>query len=217
MIPIFYINISHRTERRAFMEAQFARLDLAVERIEAVTPRDLTASDIALYCDPARMHRISLGECACTLSHLNVMQKLLDTGAPMALVLEDDAILSSRLPAFLSAIERAAPEFDLLHVETSGQRVRVQTVSVLADIEVARYLGYDPGAAGYLVSRRGADRIVSDPRSRQRPFDQAIFDTFSPLGRRLVLRATIPGLCTQTSAGLKGVSVFESDTSRRYG
>jgi hypothetical protein len=47
-LPVFYINVAARTDRRDFMESQFAELGIPVERIEAVLPDQIPAEAIAM-------------------------------------------------------------------------------------------------------------------------------------------------------------------------
>jgi glycosyl transferase family 25 len=209
---VYYINLAGRTDRRAFMEEQFARLGLTGTRIEAVTPADVPQADIDAYCTPDRPFWLGIVECACALSHLGAMRQLLATGEPQALILEDDLALSDRLPAFLSAIDHSPPDFDLLRIETCEQRLRVRAEGApLAGVEIVKFLGYDSGAGGYLVSRRGAQRILDRVEARLRPIDQALFDSFAPMARVLVVRQTVPGLCMQSKMPNAGVTDFGSD------
>ena len=200
-MQIYYINLARRTDRRAFMEEQFARLGLEATRIEAVMPEEVPESDRAAYCHPSRPFWLSLGECACTLSHLKAMRQMLAIEAPFALILEDDVVLSPRLPSFLAELAVAPPDFDLLRIETCEQRVRVRPASAaIADVEIDQFVGYDSGAGGYIVSKRGAQRVLVNREARLRPIDQALFDSNAPMGRLLVLRQTVPGLCVQSKA-----------------
>jgi glycosyl transferase family 25 len=210
-IPIYWINLANRIDRRDFMKRQFGELGLAATRVEAVTGDEVSPADIAVYCDPRRFRRMSPAECACSLSHLKALRAFLSTSAPVALIFEDDMILSPRLPKFLAGIDPDHLAFDLLRLETSEEPIRVLNVATIAEIEIVRYLGYDPGSGGYLVSRRGAQKILASRKARERPVDQALFDSFSPLGQRLVLWATIPGLCAQTRANRVGVPELPSD------
>jgi glycosyl transferase family 25 len=211
-VQIYYINLARRTDRRSFMEEQFDRFGLMATRVEAVTADEVPPADRDAYCHPSRPFWLSTKECACTLSHLNVMRALLDSADALALVLEDDVALSPRLPAFLAAIEAAPPDFDLLRIETGDTRVRVLSVQpALAGIEIVRLVGYDSGSGGYLVSRRGAERLLKSVEARRRPVDQAWFDSQAPLARQLVVRQTVPGLCIQSRFEVAGVPLLESD------
>ena len=177
-----------------------------------MTPDELTDADLAAYCHPSRPFWLGQGECACTQSHLKVLRAMLDSGDALALVLEDDVALSPRLPAFLRAIEAAPPDFDLLRIETGDTRVRVLSVQpALAGIEIVRLVGYDSGSGGYLVSRRGASRLLNNVEARRRPVDQAWFDSQAPLARQMIVRQTVPGLCIQSRFEITGVPVLASD------
>ena len=211
-MQIYYINLARRTDRRTFMGEQFARLGLMATRVEAVTADEVPVGDRDAYCHPSRPFWLSTKECACTLSHLKVMRALLDSADAQALVLEDDVALSPRLPAFLAAIEAAPPDFDLLRIETCEKRIRVRPAQgPVAGVEIVHFVGYDSGAGGYIVSRRGAERILDSVAARQRPFDQALFDSEAPMARRIVIRQTVPGLCIQSKETGAGVPLLESD------
>src|SRR5690242_19024849 len=99
-MQIYYINMARRTDRRAFMEAQLAKLGLEATRIEAVTPETFLAS--AVTASRGRLTPVAL---SCSLSHVKAAEALLASGDPCALILEDDAILSTRLPEFLAALD----------------------------------------------------------------------------------------------------------------
>jgi glycosyl transferase family 25 len=211
-MQVYYINVAARTDRRAFMEGQLERLGLAAERIDAVTPAQVPDADRAAYSHPSRPYWLSIPELACSLSHLRVMERHLADGAPMSLVLEDDAVLSRRLPAFLAALEKSPREFDLLRIETSDARVRVRPEGpTVAGIEIVRLVGYDAGSCGYVLSRRGAQRILANVEARKRPVDQAFFDSYAPLARSIVVRQAVPGLCVQSRMPVGGVAELVSD------
>lgn len=196
---IFYINLARRSDRRVFMGEQFARLGLAATRIEAVTPDEISPANRAAFCDARRMRWLSPAALACTLSHLRAMEALRLSGAPHALILEDDVVLSSHLPELLAAFDRTPPALDVLRLETS-----LKTLRTLADgpplggVDVARFVGWQGGAAAYIITRHGAEIIDSDMRSRRRFFDLVFFSSSGPLFRRLAVRQAVPGLAIQT-------------------
>lgn len=177
-----------------------------------MTPAEIPDADRAAYCHPSRPFWLSERECACTLSHFRAMRQLLEGDAPFALVLEDDLVLSPRLPAFLKQVEADPIPFDLLRVETCEKRIRVLPAEApVGDVEIVRFIGYDSGAGGYLVSRRGAERVLAAEDARLRPIDQALFDSEAPMARRLVVRQTVPGLCIQSKERGAAMTALESD------
>jgi glycosyl transferase, family 25 len=198
-LDIYYINLVRRTDRRAFMEEQFARLGLTAARIEAVTPADIGPKERAAHCDARRANWLTPGALSCTLSHLRAMEAMRASAAPYALILEDDAVLSTGLPAVLEAFDRAPPALDVFRVETALKRLRTKAEGPpLAGVEVTRFVGWEGGSAAYVVTRRGADTITRSPRTKTRFFDQLFFYSSDPLARDLVVRQSNPGLAIQT-------------------
>jgi hypothetical protein len=49
----YYINLANRPERRASMVARLAALGIESERVEALTPADVTNAQRARYCNPS--------------------------------------------------------------------------------------------------------------------------------------------------------------------
>ena len=213
-MQIYYINLARRTDRRAFMEAQFARLGLEATRIEAVTPDDLTDADR----QGKREHWISgaLSDAAlcCSLSHHRALNALLATSEPWGLILEDDAVLSTRLPAFLEAFAKAPPKALLVRIEAAVHAhltLRKADASYVA-VGLHRYTGWDMGAAGYLVSQEGARLVLASEIIRRTDIDVAMFYDVVELSRRLRPLQASPGLCVQAhNLGDAGQSHARSD------
>lgn len=197
-MQVYYINLARRTDRRAFMEAQFARLGLQATRIEAIAANDLGPEMRAKYSNPDALFYVTPGDLACAMSHAIAYRQFLQSQAPYALVLEDDALLSGRLPSFLVAFEAAAPLGDIVRIETSGRGIRVKDVAARIDnIEMARPYTHEGGAAGYIVGRRAAALLLETDATRRRSFDLALFDPYGLLGRDLDRLQTLAGLCIQ--------------------
>ena len=212
MPPIYYINLASRPDRRAHMEAQFAALGLSAQRIEAVTPAELSASDVALYCNPERRGLLRQNELACTLSHEKAWQALLDSGHDRALVFEDDAQLSSLLPAFLQEAETI--DVDLIRLETTGIALRVFPVlsTGASGIALRPFRSTPLGAAGYIIRAEAARRIIGHPGLRRRQVDLAIYSPFEEPGALLSRLLVDPALCRQlNSAEGKTEAVARSD------
>ncbi len=101
-----------------FMEEQFARLGIAAERVEAMTPADLpeitrqrqAALPVNAASPPTRSPAAP--------SHRKAWRLMLERGAPCALFMEDDGVLSGHLPAILDDPALLAPAIDALQFET---------------------------------------------------------------------------------------------------
>jgi glycosyl transferase family 25 len=111
MITTFVINLDRSTDRMAAISQQLHALAMPFERVPAVdgldVPADLASyfAHIALRKAPIIDHR-AIG---CYASHLKTYRRIMDGQASSALVLEDDAILPSNLPALLQSLLRDLP------------------------------------------------------------------------------------------------------------
>ncbi len=191
-IAIRYINIGARSDRRDFFENQCKQLGLAPIRIEAATPRDLTRQET----DMALIRPV---EMACIASHLRMIGDFLATGTAFGAFFEDDALLSDRLPAFLADI--AANKgfgLDLIRLDDS-RRMRVLPAVARAAPDVALYpfRSTPIGAAGYILSRKGAQSLIDFSDWGRRQFDLEIYDPFRRPGKILYRAQASPALCAQ--------------------
>jgi len=130
----FYINLDHRTDRRAEIEAECARMGLAVERFPARTSVTPTHG--------------------CALSHLEGLKLARDRGLPEVLLFEDDfqflisrdqwTDLLAHLPADYDVVMLS---YNLLQSEPYNDRFgRVLEVQT---------------ASGYLVHARFYDTLIA--------------------------------------------------------
>ncbi|MCC6271819.1 MAG: glycosyltransferase family 25 protein, partial [Microbacteriaceae bacterium] len=205
-MQIFYINLERRPDRRVFMEEQFARLGLAATRVAAATPAVLSPAEVARFCDPRHRLWLTPEELSCSHSHLRTYDAFLATGAPWAAIFEDDAVLSARLPSFLAAFDAAPPPLDLVRLETDFHRLVIHRRGDMVDgIRLARYVGWERGSAGYLVSRRAAALHLASDAMRRRATDVALFHHVSPTWRHLAVRQADPALCSQADRQLDAV------------
>jgi glycosyl transferase family 25 len=190
-MPTYFINTDAAVGRRAFMEAQFAKLQMSATRIAAVTPDTLPART-----NPGR--DLSLGELCCTLSHLEAMRRFLKTGARHALILEDDAVLSPALPKFLEAYMASVLPIDVVRIETFMEDLRMdRSGPEVGGVELLRLFTRPGGTAGYIVSRRGAEIVLNTSEMTKAPFDRALYDPYRRAAKRLRVRQAFPALCIQ--------------------
>lgn len=212
MLPIFYINLANRPDRREFMERQFGELGLIGRRIEAVTAAEISTEDADRYCSTSRPTFLRRNELACTLSHERAWQAMLDSQHEAALILEDDAELSALLPAFLSEV--ATLPYDLIRIETTGARMRVYPTASMgaSGVSVREFRSTPMGAAGYILKAEAARRLIGAPELRQRHLDLALYNPFEQPGASLSRATTDPALCRQLNVAFeKTVGLARSD------
>ncbi len=220
-VPTFYINLDARPDRRSAMETELARVGLAATRIRAVTTRDLAEGR---YDDRIERYsvalRISAEELACAISHRAAIRDAFSNPATeVALILEDDVVLSDQLPAFLENLQLSGTTWDALRVETHNFRTRVGEKLDAGDLPASVYQvqGYDCGAAAYLVSRRGAAKILAKPVSLSIPHDDRIFNPLLRAYPSLVRLQAVPALAIQRHRLADGQVVNAPDSDIQTG
>jgi glycosyl transferase family 25 len=198
-LPVFYINVASRLDRREFMEAQFARLALSAERIAAVTPSEISEADRRTYCDPDRATWMTEGEFACNLSHLRAWELMLARGLNHALILEDDAVLSASLPRFLDAIEAEGIDLPLIRLETLHLETRLLPADhqPLPDIALRPAITRDSGACGYIISSAAARYLLGRREMKTTLVDGVLFNPFIEVATALDVHYSDPALCIQ--------------------
>lgn len=193
---IVYINLADRTDRRARMEVRLGRLGLAARRVEAITPDQLSPAVLARFCDPAAFRSLSPEALARALSHALALEQILESPFDQGLVLEDDAVLSPGLPAFLSALGAGRPAAGVVRIEAGPERLLVDPLpaATLAGIGLHRLRAPARGAVAYVASRTAALRLIAGEEMCLSPLGEALFG-LSPL-------QAMPGLAAaETGAG----------------
>jgi glycosyl transferase family 25 len=199
VLPIFYINVAARLDRRRLMDAQFTRLGISAERIEAATPLEITEQDRDAYCNPQHLDWMTEAEFACNLSHMRVWATFTNRGHDRALVLEDDAILSASLPRFLEAIETQGVDLPLIRLETINLETRVLPPDhqVLPDIVLRRAITRDSGACGYIISRDLARLLLDRREMKTTLVDGVLFNPFIAIAKQIDVHYVDPALAIQ--------------------
>lgn len=175
-LPIFYINLDSRPDRRQFMEEQFARLGIRAERVSALTTADVPAELIAYHDDPGILWPVSPADLACGLSHQLIWRRMVDEGLPAALVLEDDALLHDSLGDFLAPGLSERLGFDLLKLETRRNSVLLGAgATTLGGVELRELQSSQMGSAAYIISRAAAQASLAHPLVNAMSVDRFLF------------------------------------------
>ena len=169
MTPVFFINLDRSPDRLAFMQAQLKRLGISAHRVRGIDGTD--DLPLGLTSQFAQSHRLTPGEVGCYASHLTTYWNIIASQADAAIVLEDDATLSSNFLAVARAAILAAPHrWDVIHF-TSKFRKRPLTLCGIgngSDLVLHRRL--PAGGGAYAISRSGCHKMMA-LTSRKRPID----------------------------------------------
>jgi len=210
-LPAFYINLATRPDRRTHMEAELARVGLVAERIEAKAPADLPPALLAAVTT-RRHQRLTATELACSFSHRHVWRLMLDRGHAAALVLEDDAIISTALPAALADPLFLGPDVDAIQLETHPSNALIGPARRTTNPALARHrlLTSSLGTAGYLLTAHWAGRLLADPALDLYPVDKVLFGREAGSLYRAAVWQAVPALLIPVPES-PGSSVGRSD------
>ena len=199
-LPVFYINLASRPDRREFMEKQFVALGIKAERVEAVVGEQVPADLLAIHASPHQPWRLTAAELACGLSHHKAWSLIAERQVSAAVVLEDDVELSPELLAFLDPLQLGQPAPDLIKLETWRSKVWLGGSRRAAGTGVVQPLySTHLGAAGYLMYLGCAQRSIADRRAFDVAVDQYLFGRGGPhIFDSTVLQA-VPCPCVQIS------------------
>ncbi|MCF1466782.1 glycosyltransferase family 25 protein [Agrobacterium vitis] len=154
-MQVLIINLDRARERLAFQQAQMQALGLPFTRIAALDADHLPDLGEAYWSGWERPIRPA--ERACLLSHRQIWEAVASGTDPM-LVLEDDAVLSDKVPALLEAL-RHRTDLDHVTLETRSRKKLVARAS-LSDLPLRRLYQDRSGAAAYILWPTGAAKLL---------------------------------------------------------
>ncbi|RUT35023.1 glycosyltransferase family 25 protein [Arsenicitalea aurantiaca] len=194
-VGLYYINLKHRTDRRTFMEAQFERLGLTVERIEAVTPADLTEAQIRDNCLPYRRLGRAPAEVACSLSHIEAWRRFAASGREVCVILEDDALLSSQMPALLDELANGLTG-GVIKLDAMDHPLRLAEAhrSLGQHFAVRRLYTCTSRATAYALDRPTAEEMLVRYEFLHIPVDLVVFNPYGPLKGRIQVNQLTPAI-----------------------
>ncbi len=222
-LQTWVINLDRAPERLARISAQLQALGLPYTRLPAVDARALKPEQNAALDEAAyrRKHGMTpvLGELGCYLSHVEAMRRFLDSDAAVALILEDDVLLLSSLPAVLQGLMAHPGRWDMVKLSAvhSGTPVKVLPLSPgpAPQHHLAVMLSRCTGSSAYLVNRRAAQAYLREPRGllpMQLPYDH-VFDQGWRFG--LKVRLVTPTPCGHDSE-IASTIVAPPGASRKF-
>lgn len=167
----FYINLERMRSRGEFMEHQLQTLGLSQDfaRSQGFEAAELTAETIKNHLPGEKRPgtrgyfrwQMSKVEIAIFESHRRIWQQVVDAGNPYAIILEDDAKLSSSLPDIIEKLERAAPVVDVIKLDWIRRFRRFGPPVAAFDVEIRPIVEQRlPSAAAYLISQAGAQKLL---------------------------------------------------------
>ncbi|MFZ2469327.1 glycosyltransferase family 25 protein [Parvibaculum sedimenti] len=194
-MDVYVINLDNQTGRLAAMQAQVPGL----RRIAAIDGWKLPPQELARGLHFPDGYDLSPPEIGCTKSHRAAWTELLASGEPCACVLEDDALLSADFNRIIAQHHWLPACYDLIKIETTQQDILLdkQSDSQIEDRNLYRLRSRHLGAGGYIVSHRGAEKLLELSETYLYPVDVLMFDHRVPEFAQLRIYQMTPALCIQ--------------------
>jgi glycosyl transferase, family 25 len=196
-VDLLIISLRRSMDRRIVMTEEMKKAGLTARFFDAIDAAEIGRDGLTQRCKPAgRWGMLRQHDMACTLSHIDALKQFLSGGASHCLMMEDDVFVSSDLRAWLEDMSWWPADADVVKIDKSRKDNDWVVMGPVAvshlGRDVRRLRSRHMGGAGYLVSRKGADKIVSY-QPVDMPIDHLIFNmNASPLSRELVIYQVNP-------------------------
>jgi glycosyl transferase family 25 len=180
--PIWVVSLARATDRREFVDRAFREADLPFEIVPAVDGRALSAAEVAVYSSRRAMfdygRELTRGLFACALSHLRVLQRMVDERVPEVLVFEDDTRPTAAFATILRERDSFPPDRDVVTFHSLfdwASPVAVDGRNIVVDHRVCRYERTPMGTQAYLITLPAAERVLDVAYPVSLPPDELLY------------------------------------------
>ena len=210
---IFVISLPTQSERRAFIRAQFERMDLPFSFFDAVDVRRRQTKYFRAF--DVQRFQLNTGrnpltaEISCYASHLTLWRTCLVLDEPI-IILEDDAALDSQFENALAFVEREIDSLGFVRLEANKKRLG-PTVSAGRRF-CARYChSYPFSAMAYALSPAVARSFIEHSHTFEAPVDKFIKDFWV---HRQPLYQLSPAVVAESDVGIRSTTIGERELPR---
>ncbi len=179
ILPVFIINMQSEPDAfktvAASIEAHGQGFEL--HRIDAVDGRT-EAQRVGV--DEIRFQAINgremlPGEYGCYRSHLKALESFLSDGSPYGVILEDDVVFTETTSARIHDIIKSLPDLGAVKLVNHRSSLFINLLETESGDRIGRAVhGPQGSAAAYLVSREGAQKLLSALSTMELPWDMAL-------------------------------------------
>jgi glycosyl transferase family 25 len=202
-MKLYVINLERAPERMTRIGGLLDGLGVDFERVEAVDGRTLPPPPADASPDAWALTSSEIG---LIRSHQKCWALFEQSGDPHCVILEDDVHFGSDFALFMKGGAVLPEEFDLIKIETTPFKVwldKYTARSVIGNRKLMRLASSHIGAAGYVLSRAGLEKVHRLIRKfNQHPIDVVLF---GPPAKALTIYQLTPSLVIQDNA-LKNAS-----------
>jgi len=194
-MKIFVINLDRAPQRLERMASLFGELGLDFTRVPAVDGRELADRQAR----KGMYYELGNGEIGCFLSHIKCWDIAAKADGEYAAIFEDDVHFGAGARELLVDTSWIPADADVVKLETTLVRTLVDRGSAAraGDRAVRRLLDTHPGTGAYIVSRKGARKLLELSADFADPVDQFMFNPVSVAWNALTIYQVDPAICVQ--------------------
>lgn len=215
-MKIYLINLDRAPERLYRMQKLFDSLDLEFERFSAIDARNFTQDDLQKFtCPQEGKIPFSLGDHACTSSHIECLKKIAAGDDEYGAIIEDDIHLSKDAADYLKGTSWIPTDTNIVKLETFRKVVlQGKPVKKLPrGRKLSRLMSLHLGTGLYIISKKAAQFVVQ----RYRPYADGIDGMlFGELVAELKIYQMSPAIAIQDNiAGFETGDFMRSDIAHQ--
>lgn len=175
-IPIYTLSLIHARERRKAVSAEFAKHGLDFQFVDAIDGRRLADADVQLHYDQilnaSNFKRpISREEIACALGHRAIWRKIAEGSAPVALVCEDDLLLSAAFGGLVRSLAIHETAFAHVMIKLDAEPRGGELIGSLAGVNLVLTRRIPGRTTAYFLGRFAAIALLKRAGKISRPID----------------------------------------------
>lgn len=184
------INLDRSRDRLAHVASEFGRIGVPLERVSAIDCPD---------CCSVAKSPLSAAEVCCFLSHRSCREIVANGADQYGAVFEDDVVFGAGAGSLLASDRWVPRDADVIKLETHFAKVRVGRKEVALDdgFSLARLYGLHAGAAGYVLSRSAAQRLLRRTMHLRGEVDFVLFHPGFMTCSLNRIYQIMPALCAQ--------------------
>ena len=178
---IFIINRDQDTVRRSNISSLCKSYNMKFSFVKAVDGSDIN-KDLVSGFDVSKSSlygQLSPTELACALSHIKIYNHIIKSKLTHAVIMEDDITFDDNLPFLIKNVIKLPSDLELLllgyYSDTKTQRISNSSLWYVSDslenFKVVRLTELAFGTHGYLITNRGANKLLSELNTIYQPID----------------------------------------------
>jgi glycosyl transferase family 25 len=176
LMKAYVVNLSSAPERWVHMQTVFAGTPFQVQRVEAISGKDLQLPIPEFDATRFRQFHgrgINIFEVACYLSHLKALRAFLETTESYAMICEDDLYPTVHIASLMARLMKTSSAWNIVRMTGLALGTPLKVASLDKTYALNVQMGRLKGCGAYIVDRKAAEIFVARLLPMWLPWDHA--------------------------------------------